>query len=262
MFLDAVVLGKRAEVEISKLRRPLEGVLRGIADRRPTDRITFKEAISKPGLGIIAEIKKKSPSRGDLGCKFSAAELASAYENAGACAISVLTDSRHFGGSLSDLKAAGGAAGLPLLRKDFIIDEYQIYEAKAYGADAVLLIVALLSAGELRRFISVSREVGLDALVEVRDRGELEVAVDAGAEIIGVNSRDLGTLQVDTGIFRDLIPSIPGGAISVAESGISGPDDLRALRDLGADAALIGTALATCDDPEAKLRELVDSVKE
>lgn len=262
MFLDAVAVEKRAEVGVAKLKKPLRDLIREVSGLPARSTTTLAESIASPGLGIIAEIKRRSPSRGNLGCEMSTAELARAYERAGAAAISVLTDSAHFGGSLADLREARKSTGLPLLRKDFIIDEYQLFEARAYGADAVLLIAGLLGSEELARFLSVAREIGLDALVEVHNEEELERAVNAGADIIGVNSRDLKTLTVDTAVFYDLIPLIPEGRLSVAESGISEPEELRALRELGADAALIGAALTGCGDPERKLKELVSGVKE
>lgn len=262
MFLEAVSVEKRAEVDVAKQKKPLRDLVREVSGLPPTSAMTLAESIASPGLGIIAEIKRRSPSRGNLGCEMSTQELARAYERGGAAAISVLTDGAHFGGSLADLQRAREVTSLPLLRKDFIIDEYQLFEAKAYGADAILLIVGLLKPEELARLLSVAREIGLDALVEVHSEEELERAFSAGADIIGVNSRDLRTLAVDTAAFYRLIPLIPEGSLSVAESGISQPDELRALRELGADAALIGTAIASCDDPERKLKEFVSGVKE
>jgi indole-3-glycerol phosphate synthase len=206
---------------------------------------------------VIAEIKRRSPSKGDLAPHLDPAALAAAYRSAGAAAVSVLTDAEFFGGSPDDVAAARGAAGdLPILRKDFTVDGRDVADARSMGADAVLLIVAALTPEEVFRLRSLADGLGLSALVEVHDEAELKVAVDAGADLIGVNQRDLATFEVDPTLAVRLAELIPKGIVKVAESGISGPAQVDALGAAGYDAVLVGESLVTADDPARALRTL------
>jgi indole-3-glycerol phosphate synthase len=210
----------------------------------------------RPGLSVIAEVKRRSPSKGDLAEIPEPAALAGAYARGGAAAISVLTEERRFGGSLADLRAVRAAVDVPLLRKDFIVTPYQLLEARAAGADLALLIVAALDDDSLRRLHDEARELGLTVLVEVHDEDETERAVALGAELIGVNARNLRTLDVDPDTFGRLAPLVPEGRVLVAESGISGPSDAARLADQGAQVVLVGEALVRDGDPEAAVRAL------
>jgi indole-3-glycerol phosphate synthase len=211
------------------------------------------------GVNIIAEFKRRSPSVGTIRSDLSATDIATRYERGGACAISVLTDEKYFGGSILDLGAIRASTTLPLLRKDFIIDEMQIYEAAAAGADAVLLITAALDDSALARLRATAEdELGLDALVEVHTSEELRRAIGAGAKIIGVNNRDLQTFRTSLDTSERLIAEAPRDRIVVSESGLQGADDLRHLHALGFRAFLIGEALMRAPDPQAALRELID----
>lgn len=208
------------------------------------------------GPGIIAEIKRASPSRGWIRKNLDAAETARIYETAGACAVSVLTENRFFGGTLHDLQEASAACGdLPVLRKDFVLDEYMVAESRAYGADLVLLIVAVLgenTAGMIR----VAGEYGMEALVEVHNERELEIASGCGATIVGINNRDLASLRVDLDTSARLLPRAPSGTIKVVESGISTAADVKRFHDLGADAFLVGEAIVGSQDPGDTIRNL------
>ncbi len=210
----------------------------------------------RPGLSLIAEFKRRSPSAGEIAASAKVAERVSAYERGGAAALSVLTDEPHFGGSLADLREARAACGMPILRKDFIVDRYQLYEAAVNGADAVLLIVRGLEDQELRALYDEARAIDLDCLVEVHDAEELERALEADAEVIGINNRNLDEQRVDIATTFELMPDIPAGKTVVAESGISGRAELEELERVGVDAVLIGGALMSAADPEAKTREL------
>ncbi|HJZ37305.1 MAG TPA: indole-3-glycerol phosphate synthase TrpC, partial [Solirubrobacterales bacterium] len=213
-------------------------------------------ALTRPGLSVIAEFKRRSPSLGDIRPDADIAAQVAAYERGGAAALSVLTDTRHFGGSLDDLRAARAAATLPIIRKDFIIDPYQLYEAAVHGADAVLLIVRALSDRELVALHDEARELDLDCLVEVHDAEELERALELDAEVIGINNRDLDEQRVDIQTTFELMPDVPAGKTVVAESGISGREELYELERVGVDAVLIGGALMTSEDPELTTRQL------
>ncbi len=214
--------------------------------------------VDLPRLKIIAEFKRKSPSLGIIRDDLSAADVARRYERGGACAISVLTDEEYFGGSLEDLSAARSSAKLPVLRKDFIIDPIQIYEAAIAGTDAVLLIVAALDGALLGRLREAAEdELGLDALVEVHTSDELQRALDAGAKIIGVNNRDLQTLEVSPSMSERLIAEAPQDSVMISESGLRDPEQLRCLRALGFRGFLIGEALMRATDPEKALRDLI-----
>jgi indole-3-glycerol phosphate synthase len=215
----------------------------------------FNEALVRPGLSVIAEFKRRSPSAGEISPAGVAAQVG-AYERGGAAALSVLTDGHHFGGSLDDLSAARAACGLPILRKDFIVDPYQLYEAAVYGADAVLLIVRALEDEPLRRLYEEARGLDLDCLVEVHDADELERALQLDADVIGINNRNLDEGLVDVATTYGLMPDVPAGKTVVAESGISVRTELEELERVGVDAVLIGEALMSAADPEALTREL------
>jgi indole-3-glycerol phosphate synthase len=210
-------------------------------------------------VNVIAECKRRSPSRGVLKADYDAPSIARAYEAAGAAAISVLTEPTFFDGSLDDLAAVRAAVGVPDLRKDFVVSEYQQFEARAAGADAVLLIVAALAPDELRRLLKQAAALGLDVLVEVHDGGELDVAVGAGAALIGVNNRNLRTLAVDVRASEDLIARMPSGIVAVSESGLKSAGDLVRLGRLGYRAFLIGERFMTDPDPGAALRVLLEA---
>jgi indole-3-glycerol phosphate synthase len=252
--LEAIVGHKRDEIEARRGRRPLAS-LRAQAETLPPPR-GFRAALRAPGLAVIAEIKRRSPAKGDLRLELDPAGLARQYEAAGASALSVLTDERYFRGSDDDLLAARAAVSLPVLRKDFTIDRYQVYEARALGADAILLIVRALSDSQLAELGGLAAELGLDALVEVHNAAELERAVASGASLIGVNNRNLDTLSVDPETSFALRSGVPAGAVAVAESGISQPELARRLAEAGFDAILVGEALVIADDPAALLRLL------
>jgi len=224
----------------------------------PGLRRSFEAAVSRPGqVNVIAEFKRRSPSRGVIREDLHPVKAAQAYEVAGAAALSVLTEEQFFGGSLEDLKEARGATLLPTLRKDFIVDPYQVWETWHAGADALLLIVAALDDGALRDLLAAGREVALPALVEVHDQDELERALRAGARIVGVNSRNLRTMEVNIQTALDLAPRVPDDVVAVAESGIRGAGDLRRLREAGYDAFLVGEHLMQEADPGAALEEMI-----
>jgi indole-3-glycerol phosphate synthase len=205
---------------------------------------------------VIAEVKRRSPSKGDLAAIPDPADLAAAYARGGAAAISVLTEERRFGGSLDDLRAVRAAVDVPLLRKDFMVSSYQLLEARAAGADLVLLIVAALDDDDLRRLHDEARELGMTVLVEVHDEEETARAVDLGAELVGVNARDLRTLDVDPATFGRLAPLVPQDRVLVAESGIAGPGDVARFVGEGAHVVLVGEALVRDGDPETAVRAM------
>jgi indole-3-glycerol phosphate synthase len=261
-IIEQLIEGAREGVEARKREIPqsaLESQLSGRGQDRP-----FQEALVRPGLSVIAEFKRRSPSIGDIAPDADIAAQVSAYERGGAAALSVLTDAPHFGGSLADLTTARDAATLPIIRKDFIVDRYQLYEAAVHGADAVLLIVRALDDRTLAALYEEARELDLDCLVEVHDAEELERALEADAAVIGINNRDLDEQRVDIQTTFELMPDVPAGKTVVAESGISGREELAELDRVGVDAVLIGGALMLADDPEAKTRELtgVDETRE
>jgi indole-3-glycerol phosphate synthase len=253
--LDGIIAGVREDLEARKERRPLDDV-KERADRMP-HAIDAESVLRAPGVGVIAEVKRASPSKGDLAPIDDPAALARAYEDGGARCVSVLTEERRFLGSLDDLRAVRCAVEIPLLRKDFIISSYQIWEGRAYGADLILLIVAALEQQALVSLIERTRSLGMTALVEVHAADEVDRAVDAGAEVIGVNARNLKTLEVDPTTFARVAPRIPDHCVRIAESGIRGPRDLIAYAELGADAVLVGESLVTGGDPRAAVQELV-----
>ncbi len=255
--LDRIVADKREELAAAKVAVPPAEMKAGIGEA-PAPR-PFLSALHALSIGVIAEVKKASPSRGLLRAGFDPLWLAQRYAEGGACAISVLTDAKHFQGSLEHLAAIRQALpdGPPLLRKDFLFDEYQLYEARRYGADAVLLITAILEQPLLAELIAVAQALGMATLVEVHDEAEMERALKASPPLIGINNRDLRTFDVDLATTERLRPLAPAGVTVVAESGIFTRQDLRRLQACGVDAALIGEALVTAPDPAAKLRELL-----
>ena len=252
--LDDIVAGVRIDLARREAETPAADLRATLADLDPPrDPMPhFRGA----GSSVIAEVKRRSPSKGDLAAIADPAALAAAYERGGAAAISVLTEERRFGGSLEDLRAVRAAVDAPILRKDFIVTPYQLLEARAAGADLALLIVASLDDDTLRRLHDQARELGLTVLVEVHDEPETERAVDLGAELIGVNARNLRTLEVDTDTFARLAPLVPEDRVLVAESGIAGPADVERYVGHGARVVLVGEALVRDGDPEAAVRAM------
>jgi len=228
------------------------------AERNRSARRDFRAALAARAPAIIAEIKKASPSKGILSADFDPARQARAYQSGGAAALSVLTDQPFFQGSLADLAAAREATTLPVLRKDFTIDERQVLEAAAHGADAILLIAAILEEAEIRRLRELAAQYGLAALVEVHDEHEAAKAAAAGADLVGVNNRDLNTFEVSLETSMRLAPRLPAGALKVSESGIHGPEDVRRLREAGYHAFLVGEHLMKSGRPAEALRALVE----
>jgi indole-3-glycerol phosphate synthase len=252
--LDDIVAGVREDLDHRRALTPAADLRAALADvAPPRDPMPHFRA---PGSSVIAEVKRRSPSKGHLADIPDPTSLATSYAAGGAAAISVLTEQRRFGGSLDDLRAVRAAVDVPLLRKDFIVDGYQLLEARAAGADLALLIVAALDDDTLRRLHDEARELGLTVLVEVHDEAEAERAVGLGAELVGVNARNLKTLDVDPGTFARLAPQLPDDRVLVAESGISGPDDVRRYVDAGARVVLVGEALVRDGDPERAVRTM------
>jgi indole-3-glycerol phosphate synthase len=253
-MIEQLIAAARDGVEDRREGTPqadLESQLPGRGDDRP-----FSEALVRPGLSLIAEFKRRSPSAGEISGTATVAEQVGAYERGGAAALSVLTDEPHFGGSLDDLRAARAASSLPILRKDFVVDPYQLFEAAVHGADAVLLIVRALEDAELGEMYECARGLDLDCLVEVHDGEELERALRLDADVIGINNRNLDEGTVDPATTYELMPDVPAGKTVVAESGISSRAELEELERIGVDAVLIGSALMSAADPEALTREL------
>jgi len=250
--LEAIVEATRATLPALKGRR---SELERAAGRRPPPP-SFSRALSGPSVALIAEVKRRSPSAGTINEALDPAQLARAYVSGGSAAISVLTNTRFFGGSLADLEAVVAAATVPVLRKDFILDEAQILEARAAGASAVLLIARILPQAALVRLLEFTVGLGLDALVETHNPVEVRRAVDAGAPIIGVNARDLDTFTIDTAAAWQLLAGLPAECIAVAESGMASRAEVGLAAGAGANAVLIGSALASASDPAARAREL------
>lgn len=256
-LLAAIVACARRIVEVRRAAEPMAALERRAEAAAPRGD-AFVEALSRADrLNVIAECKRRSPSRGVLCERYEPAVIAGAYASAGAAAVSVLTEPAFFDGCLSHLRAVRERVEIPVLRKDFIVDEYQLLEARAAGADAVLLIVAALGGEGVQRLAKRAAGLGLAALVEAHDRDEVRVAADAGARVIGINNRNLRTLAVDPDASLRLADAIPRGTIAVAESGLRAAADLRRLRGEGYDAFLVGERLVTAPDPGAALRELV-----
>jgi len=255
--LDRIVATTREVLARRREQFPAHLLLEQCEPRRATDdERSFLDALRATGLSVIAEHKRSSPSAGTIREDLALADVVRAYERGGAAALSVLTEESRFGGTLADLGAARAASSLPILRKDFIVDTYQVLEAYAAGADAILLIVAALTTNELRRLHLDATELGLDVLVEVHDRLECELAAELGAPVIGVNNRDLKTLQVDTRRALELRSLLPAGTVTVAESGYSRAEQLEELAEAGIDAVLIGETLMRAADPGAALSAL------
>jgi len=252
-FLRTIVARKQDEVAERRKRVPLEA----LRDRPLPAVRDFAAALRRPGLSAIAEIKRKSPSRGPLREDLDPGEIAKSYQDNGAAAISVLTDREFFGGAPDDLTSVKQAVSLPVLRKDFIIDPYQLHESRSMGADAVLLIVRILSPAQLTEYVTLARELGLAALVEVHDEHEVDQAVQSGAEMVGVNNRNLETFEVSLDTALQLKPAIPPDRIAVAESGIHSRRDAVRLAATGYDAILVGESLMKAKNPGTKLRELL-----
>lgn len=259
MILDEIIAHKKLEIAAQKQHTSLDEIKRKLADVEPVR--GFRKAISTPGkVNLIAEIKKASPSRGIIRDDFDPEAIARIYEENGAAAISVLTDKEFFQGDLAFLKIARSATTLtPILRKDFIIDQYQIHQARLAGADAILLIVAALDLPTMKSFLSIAHSMDLDCLVEVHSQDELTMALDTEAAIIGINNRDLRTFITDVQTTADLMPSIPAGKVVVSESGISSKADVEFLRECGANAMLVGESLMKSDDIGLRMRQLISS---
>jgi indole-3-glycerol phosphate synthase len=253
--LDSIVEGVRidlaareAAVDFAEIKRRAAGAV------PPRD---VMAALRAPGIGVIAEVKRSSPSKGKLATIPDPADLAATYADGGARVISVLTEERKFGGTLADLAAVRAAVDVPILRKDFIVSPYQVHEARAYGADLVLLIVAALEQNALDSLLDRVESLGMTALVEVHTEEEADRALEAGAKVIGVNARNLHTLEIDRTIFGRIAPGLPNDVLRVAESGVRGPADLLTYAGWGADAVLTGESLVTSGDPQAAVRSLV-----
>jgi len=252
--LEQFVESTRRALEERKARRPLAEVELEAARRgecRP-----FAEFLVRPGTSVIAEYKRRSPSAGTIREGASVADVVRAYERGGAAALSILTEEEHFGGSLADVREAANASDLPVLRKDFTIDPYQVFEAKAAGGDAVLLVVGALRPPELAMLHGLARDLQVDALVEVHDEAELDVALESEAEVIGINNRDLEDFSVDVARTFELLADVPAGKIVVSESGIATREQVEELEQVGVDAVLVGETLMRAADPEAAVREL------
>jgi indole-3-glycerol phosphate synthase len=253
--LDEILDGVRADLADRQRRVSLEN-LKEMARRVPSPRDAMG-ALRSEGVTVIAEVKRASPSRGQMAEITDPAALAADYEAGGAKVISVLTEERRFGGTLADLDEVRKTVQVPVLRKDFIVSSYQLWEARAHGADLVLLIVAALEQSALVSLVERALSIGLLPLVEVHAEPELERALEAGATVIGVNARNLATLKVDRGIFAQIAPQIPDGIVKIAESGVRGPRDLLAYAASGADAVLVGESLVTEKDPRCAVADLV-----
>ncbi|MBI4974986.1 MAG: indole-3-glycerol phosphate synthase TrpC [Candidatus Omnitrophica bacterium] len=256
MILSRIIEEKRREIEEAKRIKPQEDLIR--ETKNICIKSTFKKNISRPHhINLIAEIKKASPSKGILRGDFSPVKIAITYQANGASAISILTDERFFEGRLEYIKKVKENVSLPVLRKDFFIDEYQIYETVAAGGDAVILICEILSTNEIIKFNELAHSLGLDCLVEIHNEEDLEKALAAGANIIGINNRDLHTFRVDIGVTQKLARLIPKDKTIVSESGIKSYEDVMFLKSLGVNAVLIGEAFMEADDIAAKMRDIM-----
>jgi indole-3-glycerol phosphate synthase len=251
--LDSIIEGVRED--LARRRKPLSQIHEQMS--QAPDALDAYAALLGEQMKVIAEVKRSSPSKGELSAISDPASLAEQYQEAGASVISVLTEERRFKGSLADLAAVRARVTIPILRKDFMVDEYQFFEARAYGADVVLLIVAALSKSQLRDFYDVATELGMASLIEVHTADELERALEISPQIVGVNSRNLKTLEVNQEAFADLIPRIPPSLIRVAESGIASRADVEFAQNAGANAILVGEALVTSGDPKLAMRTLL-----
>lgn len=253
--LEALIEGVRADLAVREVAVPFAEI-RALAAAAAAA-LPVLPILREPGVGVIAEVKRSSPSRGALSDIADPAELAAIYADGGARAISVLTEQRSFGGSLADLDAVRTAVDIPVLRKDFIVTPYQVHEARAHGADIVLLIVAALPQPVLLGLLERVESLGMTALVEVHTEAEADRALAAGAKVIGINARNLTTLSVDRDVFGRIAPGLPSDIVTIAESGVRGPNDLLAYAGAGADAVLVGEGLVTSGDPRAAVADLV-----
>lgn len=256
-ILAEIVANKQEEISFRKLARPLPGILMQLRRAAPTR--DFRAALSDPSRQaprVIAEIKRRSPSKGALRPDLDPAQVASIYQRNGAAALSVLADSRYFGGSLEDLSVVSMWTSLPVLCKEFIVDAYQVYEARMVGADAVLLLASVLSMEQLRDFREIAESLGMAALVEVSSEAELFAALQSGASIVGINNRDLHTFEVSLDTTRRLLPLVPADVATVSESGIRDTSDRQTMSALGVDALLIGEGLLTSPDLAAATRRM------
>ena len=253
--LDDILAGVCEDLAERQAATPLD-LLKERAGRQPRA-LDGATALRQPGVAVIAEVKRRSPSKGALAAISDPAGLAEDYEAGGASVISVLTEQRRFGGSLADLDAVRARVEVPLLRKDFVVSSYQVWEARAHGADLVLLIVAALEQNALVSLRERTESLGMTALVEVHDELELARALDAGARVVGVNARNLKTLEIDRSVFGRLSAAIPDSVVKVAESGVRGPHDLLAYAAVGADAVLVGEGVVTGGNPRQAVADLV-----
>jgi len=251
--LDSIIEGARED--LAARRGSMAALHERIDAQAPA--LDAHSFLSRAEMNVIAEVKRSSPSKGNLAPITDPAALAEKYQEAGAAAVSVLTEQRRFGGSLADLDAVRSRIEIPVLRKDFMVDEYQFLEARAHGADIVLLIVAALSKSQLKDFYDLATELGMASLIEVHTQSELESAMDISPRIVGVNSRNLKTLEVSASVFEELIPTIPSSVIRVAESGISTRADVGQAQKAGATAILVGESLVKSGDPISAMRELL-----
>jgi indole-3-glycerol phosphate synthase len=255
--LEELVGATREAVRRRQRERPLSELAAEVETGR--EGRPFAEALSRPGTSVIAEHKRRSPSAGTIRDGASCAEIVTAYDRGGAAAISILTEEEHFGGSLADLREGRAATELPILRKDFTIDPYQLYEAKVVGADGVLLVVGSLEQRDLASLYAQARELDLDALVEIHDDEELERALELDCDVIGINNRNLADFSVDIQRTFDLLADVPAGKVVVSESGIHHRGQIEELEQVGVDAVLVGEVLMRAPDPESAVRELSDA---
>jgi len=258
-MLDEILMSKQQDVQAAKERLPFEELKARMASHL-ADR-SFRKAINQPGkLSLIAELKRKSPSKGMLRERFDPVSLAQGLQEAGASALSVLTDERYFGGHVEFLRDVHQFVEVPCLRKDFVIDPYQVYEAAVYEADAVLIIARILDEEGLFQCMQAADKLGIEPLVEVHSLDEMKMALSAGAHVIGINARDLDTFQLNPKLIEQLVPQIPAGKTIVAESGLRTPEDIKRMKSLGVHAVLIGEVLMRASDPAAKIQELFAGV--
>jgi indole-3-glycerol phosphate synthase len=254
--LDEILAGVVEDLGQRMSETPLSELRSRVVDMPPT--LDPMPAFREPGVAIIAEVKRKSPSKGELADIPDPASLAGQYARGGASAISVLTERRRFGGSLADLDAVRNHVDIPVLRKDFIVDPYQLWESRAHGADLALVMVVLLSDSQLAEMLGLCDELGLTPLVESHTAEEVGRAVGAGAKLLGINARDLTTLNVDRSVFAELAPLVPEGSVRVAESGVASPQDVAQYHRLGADVVLVGEALVRSGDPCTAVRGFIE----
>jgi indole-3-glycerol phosphate synthase len=256
--LDEIIVGVKADLANRKIQHPLHQIRSRALESAPALDVT--EYFADGAFGVIAEVKRSSPSKGALAQISDPAALAKSYERGGACAISVLTEERRFNGSLADLAAVRGAVSIPVLRKEFIVDEYQIFEARAYGADIILLIVAALSDEQLVEFSNLTHSLGMRTLIEIHDENELLRVIRLSAQgvlaldLLGINARNLKTLDINSGLFSQMAPLVAAGVPLIAESGISSANEVAALAAVGADGILVGEALVKDGDPAESIR--------